>query len=136
MTAEGAIANKSKVIIGVDDTPENLVLLGHVVAAAGYTFLAASSGAECLTLLSRVEPRLILLDVQMPEMDGYETCRKIRADVRLRQVPVAFLTSRKTTEDVRAGIAAGGNDFILKPFENAQLINRLNHWTRQRVNRA
>ena len=64
------------------------------------------------------------------------TRRAAVADVRLRQVPVAFLTSRKTTEDVRTGMAAGGNDFILKPFDKAQLVNRLNHWTRQRVNRA
>jgi len=136
MTPERSAANnKSKVIIGVDDTPENLMLLGHVVAAAGYTFFSASSGTECLILLSRIEPRLILLDVQMPGMDGFETCRQIRNDVRLRHVPVAFLTSRQTPADVRAGVAAGGNDFILKPFDNALLISRLNHWTRQRVNK-
>jgi len=90
------------VIIDVDDTPENLTLLGHVVGAAGYTFFSALGGAECLSLLARIEPRLILLDIQMPGMDGFETCRQIRSDVRLRHVPVAFLTSRKTTEDVRA----------------------------------
>jgi len=69
-------------------------------------------------------------------MDGFETCCQIRSDVRLRHVPVAFLTSRKTTEDVRAGMAAGGNDFILKPFDNAQMISRVDHWTRQRINKA
>jgi two-component system, OmpR family, response regulator len=136
MTIEGDAANKSKVIIGVDDTPENLTLLGHVVAAAGYTFFSAPGGAECLALLSRIEPKLILLDIQMPGMDGFETCRQIRREARLRHVPVAFLTSRKTTEDVRAGVAAGGNDFILKPFDNAQLIGRVNHWTRQQIGKA
>jgi len=108
MTIENSAANKSKVIIGVDDTPVNLTLLGHVVGAAGYTFFSAVSGAECLGLLARIVPRLILLDIQMPGMDGFETCCQIRSDVRLRHVPVAFLTSRKTTEDVRAGMAAGG----------------------------
>lgn len=136
MTPDGSASNKSKVIIGVDDTPENLTLLSHVVTAAGYTFFSASSGLECLALLARVEPKLILLDVQMPEMDGYETCRQIRSNVRLQHVPIAFLTSRKTTEDVRAGMAAGGNDFILKPFDNAQLVSRVGHWTRQRVRKA
>ena len=130
-----AAANKSKVIIGVDDTPENLTLLGHVVGAAGYTFFGASSGAECLALLSRIAPRLILLDVQMPGIDGFETCRRIRADTRLRHVPVAFLTSRKTPDDVHSGMAAGGNDFILKPFDNALLVGRVNHWTRQRIDK-
>jgi DNA-binding response OmpR family regulator len=136
MTMDRNTANKSKVVIGVDDTHENLTLLGHVLAAAGYTFFAAPSGEECLALLARIEPRLILLDIQMPEMDGFETCRRIRGHARLQHVPVAFLTSRKTIEDVRAGVTAGGNDFILKPFDHAQLIGRVNHWTRQRIGNA
>jgi CheY-like chemotaxis protein len=133
MTMESNIANKGKVVIGVDDTLENLTLLGHVLGAAGYTFFGAPSGAECLAMLARIEPRLILLDIQMPEMDGFATCRAIRSHGRLRHMPVAFLTSRKTIEDVRAGVTAGGNDFILKPFDHAQLVGRVNHWTRQRI---
>ena len=103
--------NKNKVVIGVDDLPQHLRLLQQCVLSGGYTFIGAASGLECLKLVSRIEPRLILLDVQMPEVDGFETCRRLRAIPALAHVPIAFLTSRNSTDDVKAGLAAGGNDF-------------------------
>ena len=126
-------SNKNKVVIGVDDLPQHLRLLQQCVLSGGYTFIGASGGLECLKLVSRIEPRLILLDVQMPEIDGFETCRRLRALPALSHVPVAFLTSRNATEDVRAGLAAGGNDFILKPVVIARLMERVNYWTSRRV---
>ena len=120
-------------VIGLDDEPESVTLLRQIVGKAGYTFFGTTSGPECLSLLSRIEPRLILLDVQMPDMDGFETCRHIRKDSRLARVPIAFLTALKRPADVRAGMAAGGNDFILKPFNPAILLGRVNHWTSQRL---
>jgi two-component system OmpR family response regulator len=125
--------NKNKVVIGVDDLPQHLRLLQQCVLSGGYTFIGATSGLECLKLVSRIEPRLILLDVQMPEVDGFETCRRLRADPALQHVPIAFLTSCNSTEDVRAGLAAGGNDFILKPVVIARLMERVNYWTSRRV---
>jgi two-component system OmpR family response regulator len=127
------IANKNKVVIGVDDLPQHLRLLQQCVLSGGYTFLGATSGLECLKLVSRIEPRLILLDVQMPEVDGFETCRRLRADPGLGHVPIAFLTSRNSTDDVKAGLAAGGNDFILKPVVIARLMERVNYWTSRRI---
>jgi CheY-like chemotaxis protein len=128
-----ASGNSSKLIIAVDDAPENLVMLKHVVEAAGYTFMSASSGGECITLLKRAEPRVLLLDIEMPEMDGFATCRRIRAELELAQMPIVFLTARKAPEDVKECIAAGGNDFIIKPFDAAKLIERLAYWTTHRV---
>lgn len=69
----------------------------------------------------------------MADMDGFETCRHIRKDSRLARVPIAFLTALKRPTDVRAGIAAGGNDFVLKPFNPMILLSRVNHWTSQRL---
>jgi two-component system, sensor histidine kinase and response regulator len=129
-------ANRSKVIVGVDDADDSRKLLDRVVSDAGYTYLGVASGQECLTLLARTVPRLILLDIQMPDMDGFETCRRLRAYKHLIHVPIAFLTARKTTEDVRKGMAAGGNVFIVKPFDPAKLAERLHYWTRHQVNRA
>jgi len=126
----------SKIVMGVDDAPENLFMLQAAIKHAGYTFLGAKSGAECLSLVSRVVPRLILLDIEMPEMDGYETCRKLRSNPELRHVPIAFLTARKTPADVTAGMQAGGNDFIVKPFDHIKLIERVRHWTSRSVGRA
>jgi two-component system OmpR family response regulator len=123
----------TKIVLGVDDVPQNLMVLEAVLGAAGYTFLAVGSGRECLTMLTRVAPRLILLDIQMPEMDGLETCRRIRAILALAHVPIAFLTASKSAEDVRAGLASGGNDFIVKPFDIKKLLLRVEHWTTRRI---
>jgi CheY-like chemotaxis protein len=131
-----AANNRSKIVVGVDDMPESLGLIDHIISDAGYTFMGAVGGTECLALVARIVPQLILLDVEMPKMDGFETCRLLRADGRLTHVPIAFLTARKTSEDVRKGMAAGGNDFVLKPFDRAKLIERLNYWTRHRVNKS
>ncbi|MDR3508535.1 MAG: response regulator [Caulobacteraceae bacterium] len=126
-------ARRGKIVLGVDDQPENLIILESLVEAQGFTFFGVASGVEALSLAQRVSPRLILLDVQMPDMDGFETCRRLRRTSELRMVPVAFLTARKAVEDVRAGIAAGGNDFIVKPFDPVKLIGRVIHWTGRRV---
>jgi len=123
----------SKIVLGVDDAAENLFLLQSAVKAGGYTFVGAHSGAECLSLLHRVVPRLILLDIEMPVMDGFATCRQIRAIPQLKHVPIAFLTARKTGEDVKKCLEVGGNDFIIKPFDVTRLLERIKHWTGKRV---
>lgn len=119
---------KGRMVMGVDDAPESLFLLGNLVEAAGHTFIGARSGPECLSLTLSFVPRLILLDVEMPSMSGFETCRRLRENRELRRVPIAFLTARKTVDDVTEGLAAGGNDFILKPFDGPQLRERIQRW--------
>jgi len=113
--------------------PESLALIEAAVSAAGYIFYGAASGKDCFDLVERVTPKLVLLDVEMPEMDGFEVCKRLRTDKRLTHVPILFLTAHKTVEAVRRGMAAGGNDFILKPFDIAKLQSRLHHWMAQRV---
>jgi two-component system, OmpR family, response regulator len=120
---------RSTIVMGVDDAPENLMLLEMVLKRAGYTFIGAASGPTCLSLVDRAVPRLILLDVEMPVIDGFETCRRLRAKPALRSTPIAFLTNRNSAADVKAGMAAGGNDFLLKPFDLAKLVERVKHWT-------
>jgi CheY-like chemotaxis protein len=123
----------SKIVLGVDDAAENLFLLQSAVKSGGYTFVGARSGAECLSLLRRVVPKVVLLDIEMPMLDGFETCRQIRALPQARQVPIVFLTARKTSDDVKMCLAVGGNDFIIKPFDIRKLLERLRHWTTKRV---
>jgi DNA-binding response OmpR family regulator len=126
--------NASRIILGVDDQPENVAFLKMVVEYGGYTFFGAASGTVCLNLIHRVTPRLILLDVEMPAMDGFETCRRLRQLRHLDAVPIAFLTARKTVEDVRRGISAGGNDFIVKPAKRDELLGRISHWSGRKLN--
>lgn len=120
---------RSKIILAVDDAEENLQILRSVITSAGYSFIGVSGGPECLNLAWRLRPSLVLLDVQMPEMTGFEVCRRLRAGREYTGVPIVFLTASKTVEDVQAGIAAGGNDFIIKPFDAQMLIGRIHHWT-------
>ena len=136
MSCDDMASRRAKIILAADDQPENIMMLESILESQGFTFFGASSGMECLSLVQRVNPRLILLDVQMPEMDGYETCRRLRRMTQFRTMPVAFLTARKEVEDVKTGIAVGGNDFIVKPFDPVKLVNRVVHWTSRRVNAA
>ncbi|MBV8537493.1 MAG: response regulator [Alphaproteobacteria bacterium] len=124
---------RSKLILAVDDSPEDLALLNAIVMGAGYTFVGAASGEDALSLVHRCTPRLILLDIQMPGLDGIETCRRLRENSQLKTVPIAFLTARKTRGDVKEGLAAGGNDFIAKPIHRDTLLQRVQHWTNHRV---
>jgi DNA-binding response OmpR family regulator len=125
--------NGNKLIVGVDDDVENLAMLKHAIEAAGYAFIGMTNGSECVDILSQFEPRLLLLDIEMPDMNGFETCRRIRAECNLPHMPIAFLTGRKSREDVKRCLAVGGNDFIIKPFEVLTLLNRLRYWTTRRV---
>ena len=122
----------SKVVLGVDDSPEDLGLLNLILMGAGYSFVA-SEPAECFNLVLRCAPRLILLDIQMPQLDGFEACRRLRSMPEARNIPIAFLTARKTRDDVKRGMEVGGNDFIIKPFVRDKLLARVQHWTSRRV---
>ena len=131
--SEAIESRRHKVVVVVDDSAENLLFIVSLIERHGYTVLSASSGQACLSLINRVSPRLILLDVQMPVMDGFETCRRLRTNMALRHVPIAFLTASKTSEDVRAGIGAGGNDFIVKPFDPKKLLERIDYWMSKHI---
>jgi CheY-like chemotaxis protein len=126
--------NRNKVVLGVDDNASNLEFLKLTLTGAGYSFFGVSNGSDCLSMALRVPPRLILLDIQMPGIDGFETCRRLRTMPETKAVPVAFLTgSNKTRDDVRKGMSCGGNDFIVKPFDRERLLERVGHWTSRRI---
>jgi DNA-binding response OmpR family regulator len=119
---------KPKVVLAVDDSRDMLDIVKAVLVDAGYRFFGAGGARQGLRLIGEVEPDLILLDIQMPEMDGFEMCRQIRATEAWKHIPVAFLTARHTAQDVKAGLDAGGNDFITKPFDGKTLLGRVERW--------
>ena len=121
--------NKAKLLI-VDDTPENIDLLVSILAGTDLDILAANSGERALELVARTLPDLILLDVMMPGIDGFETCRRLRADARSKDIPVIFVTAR--AEDVGQGFAAGGADYIAKPVRADEVRSRVNHHLEKR----
>jgi len=111
-------------ILVVDDVPENIRLLEAVLAPHNYKVLTAASGQEALDIVSREAPDLILLDILMPEMDGYEACQRLRHDPKSRVLPIIMITSSDWPEKLRA-LEAGADDFIPKPFDKAELLARV-----------
>lgn len=117
-----------KLVMSVDDSPEILDILKAIITHHGYRFVGARNGDRCLRMIEQETPDLVLLDVELPDMDGFEVCRQIRAKPDGDSVPVAFVTVCRSESDVRAAIEAGGNDFIAKPFDAKTLIARVTRW--------
>jgi len=111
-------------ILVVDDLPQNVRLLEAILIPRGYHVLAANSGAEALERMAAEPVELALLDILMPEMDGYEVCRRLRADPATSFLPVVMITASGEQEKV-AAIEAGADDFIAKPFDQAELLARV-----------
>jgi DNA-binding response OmpR family regulator len=115
--------NRKKVFI-VDDEVVNLKM-GKNALSAHYDVFALDSGSAMLEMLKNVQPDLILLDIMMPKMDGLEALKHLRAGSHAPNVPVIFLTSKGDIGTVLKGISGGVNDYIVKPFEPAQLRGRI-----------
>lgn len=112
-------------ILVVDDVPQNLQVLRSTLQKEGYRIAAANNGQVALRYLQKEVPDLILLDVMMPEINGFEVCREIKSQKIFQDVPVIFLTARTEVEDVISGFDAGGVDYITKPFNMAELLMRV-----------
>ena len=112
-------------ILIVDDVPANLGVLLEVIDGAGYDVLVATSGEGALSRLAHMQPDLILLDVNMPGLNGYETCRRLKADARWREVPVLFLTAQDDPVDKVRGFEAGAVDYITKPLHAEEVLARV-----------
>lgn len=115
---------KPEVLI-VDDIPSNLNFLSEVLDLEGISVLLATTGSDALKIAGYKLPDLILLDIAMPMMDGYEVCEKLKDNPVTRDIPVIFLTARTEPEDILKGFEAGAVDYILKPFNATELIARV-----------
>ena len=123
-------ARVSKILI-VDDTPHNIDVLSATLADEHCELMAATSGARALELAARGRPDLVLLDVMMPGMDGFEVCRRLKADPATADLPVIFVTAR--TDDVSQGFAVGGSDYISKPINADEVRARVRYQLERRM---
>jgi adenylate cyclase len=112
-------------ILAVDDYPENLDIVSMRLTAQGYDVAMAANGREALSVVYETLPDLILLDVMMPEMNGIEVVRHLKADPAVRAIPIVLLTARSEVDDVVAGLNAGADDYLTKPFDHATLVARV-----------
>ena len=112
-------------ILIVDDNPHNLQVLANILREAGYRVATAKDGGKALTFAEKRRPDLILLDVMMPEMDGFEVCRRLKASPDTQEIPVLFISALTETADKVNGFAAGGLDYITKPFQKEEVLARV-----------
>jgi two-component system sensor histidine kinase/response regulator len=112
-------------ILIVDDTPANLRLLSQMLTERGYKVRAVLSGPQALMAAQAAPPDLILLDIRMPEMDGYEVCQRLKTGEQTRDIPVLFISALSETEDKIKAFTAGGVDYITKPFQIKEVLARV-----------
>ncbi len=113
-------------ILIVDDVSKNIQLLGNILRNMNYQISFATNGEQALLMINDVNPDLILLDIMMPGMDGYEVCKRLKNNPRSAEIPVIFLTAKTETEDVVKGFQMGAVDFVSKPFNSSELLARVN----------
>jgi two-component system, sensor histidine kinase and response regulator len=112
-------------VLLVDDTPANIDVLTQTLEPEGYRLLVANNGEKALKIAARVNPDLVLLDVMMPGIDGFETCRQLKADANTRDIPVIFCTAKTEVSDLITGFESGGVDYITKPYRHAEVLARV-----------
>lgn len=112
-------------ILMVDDNPRNLQVLGAILKREGYELIVAVDGRQAVNAALRTRPDLILMDVMMPAMDGFEACRRIKADPDRRDIPLIFISARNEMDDLLQGFEAGAVDYVTKPFNQSELLARV-----------
>ena len=112
-------------ILIVDDNPMNLDILQALLTAHGYEIIAATDGEEALAVAREKQPDLILLDVMMPKMDGFQVCRHLKADVSLPFMPIIMVTAKADSKDIVEGLGAGGDEYLTKPVDHDALVARV-----------
>ncbi len=113
----------NNVVLVVDDSPESLGMLNVALNTAGYTALVALNGVQALSIAEKVEPDIVLMDAIMPELDGFETCKRFKH--LFPSVPVIFMTGLTDSEDVVKGFEAGGVDYVTKPISTDEVLARI-----------
>jgi two-component system, sensor histidine kinase and response regulator len=119
------VHDKKSLILIVDDIPKNLQVLSSILNTENYKISFASNGAQAIDVAKSSMPDLILLDIMMPEMDGYEACRILKSENSTKHIPIIFLTGKAETDDVVRGLQLGAIDYVTKPFNSSELLTRV-----------
>jgi len=131
------VSGEARDILVVDDTPANLRLLSEMLGGEGYRVRPVTSGGQALRAVQAALPDLVLLDIHMPDLDGYEVCRRLKADPRSRDVPVIFLSALHDVIDKVRAFEVGGVDYVAKPFHLEEVLARVRtHLTLRSLQRA
>jgi len=123
--------DNTKILI-VDDVPKNIQMAMNILKNEGYTMFFSQSGKAAFDIIKDNDIDLILLDIMMPELNGFEVCEILKKDDNVKDIPIVFLSGKDSTEDVEHAFEVGGLDYILKPFINIELITKVNTFTKLR----
>lgn len=126
---------KNSLVLLVDDVPQNIQVLGAILKNQGYSFALTTSGKETYQLLEKVTPDIILLDVMLPDEDGFSICEKLKKNEQTADIPVLFLTAKHDTSDKVQGFQVGAVDYITKPFEEREVIERVKNHLQAKLDR-
>lgn len=126
-------AEKSCVLV-VDDTPENIDIANGILKSE-YRVRAAISGEKALNFISRNQPDLILLDVMMPDMDGYEVCRRLKSNETSKHIPVIFVTGKTEPSEIAKAMDLGAADYLVKPIDPKMLLEKVRQHLRPKITR-
>ncbi|MFU8860957.1 MAG: response regulator [Cyclonatronaceae bacterium] len=125
MAVSNAKNMQNPLILIVDDIPRNLQVLGNILKNEGYETAVATSGKQALATIDKAKPDLILLDIMMPEMDGFEVCNEIKSNVEYKDISIIFLTGKSDADEIVKGFSLGASDYITKPFQKSELLARV-----------
>jgi len=120
-------------VLVVDDIPSSRMLVRVKLNTAYFEVIEAESGLDALDIVANAAPDLVLLDVMMPGIDGFETCRRLKANPETVHIPVVLLTALDNRSDRKKGLAAGADDFVSKPFDDVALLSRVDNLTRMKM---
>lgn len=120
-------------ILIVDDTPKNIQMAMNILKNEGHHMFYAQSGEKALELINKNDFDLILLDVMMPQMNGYEVCQKLKLDEKVSKIPIVFLSGKDSTADIEYAYEVGGLDYVIKPFIAIELITKANTYVKLKI---
>lgn len=112
-------------ILIVDDEPNIVLSLDYLVRKKGFTPFIARNGSEALAIAEKEKPNLVVLDIMMPDIDGYEVCKQIKANASLEHTKIIFLSAKSRQEDIDKGLAMGADQYVTKPFSTKQIMQEI-----------
>ena len=127
MKSPGKFEDRSVEILIVEDSPTQALQLQHILEQHDYRAAIATNGSEALAFVRQRKPLMVISDVLMPEMDGYQLCRQIKADAHLKDIPVILLTSLSESKDIVKGLECSADNFIVKPYDDTFLLSRIEY---------
>ncbi|TLP37827.1 response regulator [Arcobacter arenosus] len=123
---------KGKILI-VDDVPKNIQMAMNILKNEGHKMFYAKDGKMALKLTSEQEFDLILLDIMMPDINGFEVCKKLKSDDKTKNIPIVFLSGKDSTKDIEQAYEVGGIDYVVKPFINIELVTKANNYVKLKL---